>query len=56
MSGVRAWERLNDPEYCDKLTMVEFEELLVRAGYPQGVAHKAAMQHGWDRLAAGKVM
>ena len=53
---VQAWERLNDPEYSGRLKMAEFYDLLIRAGYSQGVAQKAANQRGWDRLAAGVAM
>ena len=50
---VQAWEQLNNPEYCGKLNMVEFYNLLLRAGYSEVAAQKAANQRGWDRLDAG---
>jgi hypothetical protein len=53
---VQAWERLQDPQYCGNLTMGEFEDLLLRAGYQAEVAHKIAMQRGLERLSAGVVM
>lgn len=53
---VQAWERLNDHNYAGQLTMGEFEELLLRAGYHPDVAHEAAMKRGWDRLEAGVMM
>ena len=56
MPKVQAWERLNDPHYCGSLTMVEFHNLLLDAGYSKEVAQKAANQRGWERLSAGVVM
>ena len=56
MSGVQAWELLNDPDHCGRLTMGEFYHLLRRAGYTESVAHEAAKQRGWDRLSAGRTM
>lgn len=56
MEGVRAWEMLNDPNYSARLTMDAFRKLLIRAGYSPKVAHKAAMQRGWERLSAGEVL
>lgn len=53
MPKVQAWERLNDAEYCGKLSMTEFYELLLEAGYNENVAQRAANQRGWDRLSAG---
>ena len=56
MTATQAWEMINDPDRCNRLTMGDFEELLRRAGYSSEVAHKAAMQRGWDRLCAGELM
>ena len=56
MSAVQAWEMLNDPDYSGRLTMDGLRRLLIRAGYSEEVAHKAALQRGWDRLSAGEVM
>jgi hypothetical protein len=56
MPRVQAWERLNDPEYSGKLKMTEFYELLIKAGYDESTAQKAANQRGWDRLQAGVAM
>ncbi len=53
MYKVQAWERLNDPGYCGKLSMGEFYELLIKAGYSESAAQKAASQRGWERLQAG---
>lgn len=53
MNRERAWEKLNDPNYAGQLNMVEFEKLLLRAGYSPRAAHKAAMKRGEDRLDAG---
>jgi len=52
----RAWELANDPDYCGRLTMGEFYELLLRAGYSEEVAQKSASQRGWERLNAGVIM
>lgn len=56
MSKVQAWERLQDVNYTSSLTMGEFEDLLLRAGYSPEVAHEAAMERGFKRLSAGVVM
>ena len=56
MPRVQAWERLNNPEYSGRLTMVEFYELLLQAGYNEETAQAAAQKRGWDRLQAGVVM
>lgn len=56
MPKVMAWERLNNPEYCGKLTMNEFYDLLIAAGYSDDVAQNAACKRGWDRLEAGVKM
>ena len=54
MMTVQAQERLDDGAYCARLPMHEFQRLLVRAGYPQDIAHQTAMQRGMDRLSAGE--
>lgn len=56
MERVQAQELLSDPGYSVRLGMEGFHKLLIRAGYSQEVAHKAALQHGWDRLSAGEVL
>lgn len=56
MDRVQAWELLNDPEYSGTLTMGQFKSLLLRAGYSEEVAQRAASQRGWDRLCAGVMM
>ncbi len=56
MPRVQAWERLNDPSYCGRLTMLEFHDLLLRAGYSEDAAQRAANKRGWDRLQAGVMM
>lgn len=53
MVKVQAWERLNDPEYCGRLNMAEFYDLLLRAGYSEEVAQAGASKRGWERLCAG---
>jgi hypothetical protein len=52
MPKVQAWERVNDPEYCGRLTMGELYDLMIRAGYSEEVAQEAAKKRGWDRLMA----
>ena len=56
MLQVQAWEKLNDPEYSGRLTMGEFHDLLIRAGYNEEAALRAANKRGWDRLNAGVKM
>ncbi len=51
--ATQAWELLNNPEYSSKLRMVDFYELMVRAGYTRVEAQKAANVRGWERLKAG---
>lgn len=53
MLRVQAWEKVNDTNYSGQLGQVEFEELLLKAGYSPRVAHEAALKRGWDRLDAG---
>lgn len=53
MRRTQAWEQLNNPEYSGRLSMGEFYDLLVRAGYSKMVARKAANKRGYDRLEAG---
>lgn len=53
---VQAWERLNNPEYCSRLTMGEYYDLLIAAGYSEEVAQEAAKNRGWERLEAGVMM
>lgn len=56
MDKVQAWELLNNHDYSPRLTMSGLYDLIIRAGYPEEVAHKASMQRGLDRLSAGEVM
>lgn len=56
MERTMAWERLNDPEYCGALKMGEYRDLLLRAGYSEEVANRAACERGWARLDAGVMM
>ncbi len=56
MDGVQAWELLRDPHYCKDLTTEGFRSLLYRAGYSPEVIHKAALEHGWERLSMGKLL
>lgn len=52
----RAWELVNDPEFCSKLTVVGLRDLMVRAGYPAEVVREAVLRHGNQRLDADMVM
>lgn len=56
MPKVQAWEKLNDSDYCSKLDMIQFYNLLLEAGYSQEVAQKGASQRGWERLCAGVLL
>ena len=56
MEKVQAWELLNNPDYCGRLNMGEFHDLLIRAGYPAEIAQKTASNRGMDRLSAGLTM
>lgn len=56
MSRVRAWERIHDIEYSSRLTMFEFYELLIAAGYSDEESQTAASERGWQRLEAGVKM
>ena len=47
-------ELLENPQYCYELSMQELEVLLLRAGYDREKAHKVALDHGNNRLSAGK--
>ena len=53
---VQAWERINDPDYCGRLTMEQFYNLLIEAGYSEDAAQDAASKRGWERLNAGEMM
>ena len=56
MEKTQAWELLNNPDYCGRLTMGEVHQLMLRAGYSDTVAQTAASQRGWERMVAGEVM
>lgn len=56
MHATQAWETLNDPDTCARMTMGDLYAVLRRAGYSEDESHRAAMRHGWDRLSAGKLM
>ena len=56
MSRVQAWEQLNDREYAGQMSMSDFYDLLLRAGYNEQTARKAANKRGWQRLQAGVKM
>lgn len=53
---IKAWERLHDAEYSGRLTMGQFHELMLAAGYSEDAAQKSASQRGWERLNAGVTM
>jgi hypothetical protein len=54
MDRLKAQELLDDPEHCWRLNQEGLETLLIRAGYKRSVAHKVALDHGWQRLCSGK--
>lgn len=54
MLQVKAQEKLEDPDYVDRLTLDSFYDLILQAGYGEDVAQKAANERGWDRLNSGK--
>ena len=56
MERTRAWELLNDPNYCGQLTMEGVYRLVLRAGYGKVAARTAAKQRGWERLCAGDMV
>lgn len=56
MKKVMAWEKLNNLEYSSRLSMADFYNLLLEAGYNEEAAKKAANKRGWDRLDAGVMM
>jgi hypothetical protein len=56
MPKVQAWERLNDPDYCGRLTMGELYDLMLRAGYSEEAAQIAANKRGLERLTAEVTM
>lgn len=53
---VRSWELLNTPEYVGRLTMTQYYDLLLDAGYTESTANKLAVKHGQNRLDAGLMM
>jgi hypothetical protein len=53
MRKTRAWELLNDPDYCGTLGMVDLYDLMLRAGYSEDAAQRAANERGNRRLDAG---
>ena len=52
----QAWEMLNNPEYCGRLTVVGLRDVMLRAGYPMKVVQRAINQRGLERLSADMVM
>ena len=55
MEKTRAWERLNDPEYCSRLNVVGLRALMIEAGYEPDAVQRAINDHGMSRLNAGMV-
>ena len=55
MEKTRAWERLNDPEYCSRLNVVGLRVLMIEAGYEPDAVQRAINDHGMSRLNAGMV-
>lgn len=56
VSRVQAWEQLHDTEYSGNLSMAAFYDLMIRAGYSEESAQKAANKRGYERLQAGVMM
>ena len=56
MDTTQAWELLNDQEYVRRLSMVEFRDLLIRAGYEAKEVRRLSKQRGWERLSAGEMV
>ena len=56
MGRLKAWDLLENPEYCGRLNMVGLYNLLLKAGVPSGEAQEVANKRGWDRLSAGEEM
>lgn len=56
MPKIQAWERLNNPEYSSHLNTEQLYELILRAGYTEEVATKAANKRAHERLDAGMVL
>ncbi len=56
MNRSKAWDLLENPEYCGRLRMVDFYQLLLRAGWPAKEAQVLANQRGSERLDAGEEM
>lgn len=53
MGRLKALELLEDPKYRSGLDMQGLERLLIQAGCDRNEAHKAAMDHGFNRITAG---
>ena len=51
-----AWEKLHDPAQSGHMTMEDFYDLCIAAGYSEDAAGKAASERGFYRLRAGQVM
>lgn len=52
MRQVQAHELLDDPDYSGRWTVDGFYNLLVRAGYDEKTAQRAATQYGWEQMVA----
>lgn len=53
MSRTQAWEELHDRNTASQMNTVDFYNLMIRAGYSEEVAQKAANERGLNRLKAG---
>ena len=56
LEKIKARERLEDARYSGTLTMGEFYDLCLEAGYSEEAASRAASIRGWERLNAGVMM
>lgn len=45
---------LEDPDYCGRLSAEGLYDLLLRAGWSEDMAQRAANERGMDRLAMGE--
>lgn len=56
MQKTQAWEHLHNPDYSGHLSMTEFYNLMIKAGYSHSAAQKSANTRGCHRLESGLKM
>lgn len=56
MHRLKAQERLEDPDYIDRLTMDGFYDLLVSAGFTEEEATRETSKRSWNRLISGEAI